>query len=290
MDLVLPDKNVLPMLRIDAHQHFWKFDPVRDSWINDEMLQIRRDFFPEDLRPILEKHHFDGCVAVQASESMKENEFLAELADEHDFIKGIVGWVDLNSKEVEEQIEFCSIWPKIKGFRNILQHQPVRDCMLDPKFLNGLRAMGKYGYTYDLLVLADQLPYVKSLVAKFPNQKFVIDHLAKPEIKSGQIAEWAKWMAEIAGFENVYCKISGMVTEADWKNWCLEDFYPYMETVVEAFGIERVMYGSDWPVCLVAASYDETIEIVQDYFASFSVNEQEKFFGGNAEEFYQLSI
>lgn len=290
MDLALPDKHVLPMLRIDAHQHFWKYDPVRDSWINEEMQNIRKDFFPDDLKPILRKHQFDGCVAVQASESMKENEFLSELADESPFIRGVVGWIDIFSNEVEDQLELCSIWPQIKGFRNILQHRQVRDCMLQPEFIKGLRTLNKYGYSYDLLVLADQLPYVKELVAQFPNQKFVIDHIAKPDIKNGHLQEWSRWMAEIARYENVSCKISGMVTEADWKIWCDEDFYPCIETVVEAFGTERIMYGSDWPVCLVAASYEETLGIVQDYFASFSENEQEKFFGGNAVEFYNLDI
>jgi L-fuconolactonase len=274
--------------RIDAHQHFWKFDPVRDSWINDEMKTIRKDFFPEDLQPLLEKNGFDGCVAVQADQSEEENHFHLALADQFSFIKGIVGWVDLRSANSEERLHYYSQFKKLKGFRHVLQGEPKRDLMLEPAFMKGIALLNKYHFTYDILIFTDQLKYIPQFVSSFPNQPFVIDHLAKPKIKNGEINQWKKDIKAVAQFENVYCKLSGMVTEADWKSWTPDQFTPYIETVVEAFGIERVLFGSDWPVCLVAGSYTKVLAIVEDYFSSFSKAEQERVFGLNAIEFYKL--
>jgi len=276
------------MKRIDSHQHFWKFDPVRDSWINDEMKIIQRDFLPEDLQPILDQNGFDGCVAVQSDQSEAENHFHFQNAEKSDFIKGIVGWVDLQSKTVEERLEYYSQYKKIKGFRHVLQGESQRDLMLQPAFMNGILLLRKYNFTYDILIFKDQLQYLPKMVSSFPDQRFVIDHIAKPDIKNGEIDQWKKDIQKIARFENVHCKISGMVTEADWKNWKKEDFKPYLDAVVEAFGTDRIMFGSDWPVCLVAASYKEMLDIVEDYFSSFSEEEQEKFFGWNAIRFYNL--
>ena len=276
------------MVRIDSHQHFWKFDPVRDSWINDEMKVIQKDFLPEDLEPILKQNGFDGCVAVQSDQSEAENHFHFTKAEEFDFIKGIVGWVDLQAKMVEERLQYYTQFKKIKGFRHVLQGEPQRDLMLQPAFMNGISLLQKYTFTYDILIFKDQLQYLPKFVSAFPDQRFVIDHIAKPGIKDGEIEEWRDDIKEVAQFENVYCKISGMVTEADWKNWKNEQFKPYIDTVVEAFGVDRIMFGSDWPVCLVAASYSQMLGIVEDYFASFSKDEQEKFFGVNAMKFYNL--
>ena len=276
------------MKTIDAHQHFWQFDPVRDSWITDEMSVIQKDFFPDDLKPVLQQNGFDGCVAVQASQSEEETDFLVSLAAQNDFIKGVVGWVDLQANDIEERLAKYKSIPVIKGFRHVLQGEPQRDLMLKPEFKRGIAALQKHGFTYDILIFPDQVNFSDELVASFPEQKFVIDHIAKPYIKRKEIDEWKKDMEKIAKHENVYCKISGMVTEADWKAWKKEDFKPYLDVVVEAFGTDRILFGSDWPVCLVAASYEKMLAIVKDYFASFSQDEQDRFFGLNAIRFYNL--
>jgi L-fuconolactonase len=276
------------MKRIDSHQHFWKFDPVRDSWINNDMKVIQRDFLPGDLQPILEQNGFDGCVAVQSDQSEAENHFHFQNAENFDFIKGIVGWVDLQSKTAEERLQYYAQFEKIKGFRHVLQGEPQRDLMLQPSFMNGISLLRKYNFTYDILIFKDQLQYMPKFVSAFPDQLFVIDHIAKPDIKNGEIDQWREDIQQVAEFENVYCKISGMVTEADWKNWKKEKFKPYMDVVVEAFGTNRIMFGSDWPVCLVAASYNEMLGVAEDYFSSFSKEEQEDFFGLNAIRFYNL--
>jgi L-fucono-1,5-lactonase len=206
----------------------------------------------------------------------------------NDFIKGVVGWVDLQSANVEERLAYYSSFKKMKGFRHVLQGETDRALVLKPAFRNGISKLEKHGFTYDILIFPDQLKYIHEFVAAFPDQKFVIDHIAKPKIKYGKIEEWEKDIIEVARHENVYCKISGMVTEADWKKWKKEDFNPYIDVVVEAFGTRRIMYGSDWPVCLVAATYKKVLDIVQEYFSSFSQNEQQLFFGENAVRFYNL--
>ena len=275
-------------IRIDAHQHFWKFDPVRDSWINDEMAVIQRDFFPNDLKALLKRNDFDGSVVVQSDQSESENDFQLKNAEANEFIKGVVGWVDLQSSDIEERLGYYSSFKKMKGFRHVLQGETDRSLMLKPGFMNGIGKLEKFEFTYDILIYADQLKYIPEFVGAFMNQKFVIDHLAKPGIKNQDIADWKNEMEKIARFENVYCKISGMVTEADWKSWKQDDFIPYIDVVIEAFGPNRIMYGSDWPVCLVAASYEQMLGIVEEYFSSFSETEQELFFGKNAIQFYNL--
>jgi len=275
-------------MRIDAHQHFWKFDPVRDSWINDDMAVIQKDFLPRDLQPVLKKNDFDGSVVVQSDQSENENEFQLKNAEENDFIKGAVGWVDLRANNIEERLSYYSSFKKMKGFRHVLQGETDRSLMLKPEFMNGVSQLEKFGFTYDILIYPDQLKYVPEFVGAFMHQKFVIDHLAKPGIRNKEISDWKREIQNIARFENVYCKISGMVTEADWTNWKQDDFVPYIDVVIEAFGPNRILYGSDWPVCLVAASYEQMLGIVQEYFSSFSETEQELFFGDNATKFYNL--
>lgn len=274
------------MLRIDAHQHFWKFDPVRDGWIDETMKVIQRDFLPADLEPVLRANGMDGCVVVQADQSRQETLF--HLSLEHAFIKGIVGWVDLQAEDIREQLAHYSQFKKIKGFRHVLQGEKQRDYMLRPAFKRGIAMLRNFGFTYDILVFPDQLKYTKEFIEEFPEQPFVIDHLAKPYIREGKLNEWTRDMQAIARYENVLCKVSGMVTEADWKSWKYEDFKPYLDVVVEAFGTKRLLYGSDWPVCLVAASYEKVIGIVTEYFSTFSEAEQHAFFGGNATRFYTL--
>jgi L-fuconolactonase len=276
-------------LRIDAHQHFWQFDPVRDSWITDEMQTIRRDFLPDHLLPLLEECGIDGCVLVQADQSERENEFLLGLADAYDFIKGVVGWVDLRHPEVEQRLNYYSAFSKMKGFRHVLQGEHDRALMLNPNFKRGITALAAYGYAYDILIYPDQLGYTHEFVMSFPDQPFVIDHIAKPHIRDRYITEeWRNAIRAVAACDNVYCKISGIVTEADWQHWKPEHLRVYIDTVVEAFGTDRILFGSDWPVCLVAATYGQVFEVVQDYFAAFSADEQAAFFGGNAIKLYKL--
>jgi L-fuconolactonase len=277
------------MRRIDAHQHFWKFDPNRDGWISDDMAVIRKDFMPADLAPHLREGAFDGTVLVQVDPSEDENDFQLDNASRHDFIKGVVGWLNLQDADVERQLERYKRFPKLKGFRHILQGERDRALMLKPAFKHGIGMLARFGYTFDILIYPDQLGYTREFVAAFPDQPFVIDHMAKPHIKDRMITdEWKEAIRAVAAYPNVSCKISGFVNEADWKNWKPEHFRPYFDTVAEAFGANRILYGSDWPVCLVAASYAQVLQVVTDYFASFSKDEQEAFFGGNAIKFYNL--
>jgi L-fuconolactonase len=276
------------MKTIDAHQHFWEYHPDTHSWINDEMACIRKDFMPSDLIPVYQQNHIDYCIAVQAEQTKAENNLLLNLAGANDFIAGIVGWIDLKAADIHDQLSQYKAYKKMKGFRHILQAEPA-SFMLDPDFLRGIAALKKYGFTYDVLVYPNQLDAVMQLIQLNPDQPFVIDHLAKPYIKKGEIAEWKNAIQKLAAFPNVYCKISGMVTEADYTNWKTADFTPYIDVVVDAFGTKRIMYGSDWPVCLVAATYQEVLNITQQYFASFTQTEQADFFYNNAHHFYQLS-
>lgn len=276
------------MKRIDAHQHFWKFDPVRDNWITDDMKVIQKDFSPADLQKVLVENGFDGCVAVQSDQTEAENEFHLSHVKDFDFIRGIVGWVDLQSGKVEERLQHYSQFEKIKGFRHVLQGEPQRNLMLQPAFMNGISLLDKYHFTYDILIFKDQLQFVPEFVSAFRDQRFVLDHIAKPDIKNGDIDQWKKEITALREFENLYCKVSGMVTEADWSGWKREHIKPYLDVVVETFGTERLMFGSDWPVCLVAGSYSDVVGIVEDYFSSFSDSEQERIFGSNAVRFYNL--
>jgi L-fuconolactonase len=276
------------MPRIDAHQHFWKFDPIRDSWIDASMKRIQRDFYPQDLKPLLESHGFDGTVLVQADQSDAETAYLLSRAWQCDFIKGIVGWIDLQADDISERLDECAHNKVLKGFRHVLQGERQRDFMLRPAFMRGVGELQRNGYTYDILVYPDQLRFVKQFVAAFPNQPFVIDHMAKPYIKNGDIEAWRSDMRDVASFPNVYCKISGLVTEADWVMWKEPELTPYIDAVLDAFGPQRMMFGSDWPVCLIAAEYEQVVNIVKNYFLSFSKHEQELIFGTTATRFYKL--
>ncbi|WP_119791621.1 amidohydrolase family protein [Flavobacterium anhuiense] len=273
--------------RIDSHQHFWKFDPVRDSWIDETMQNIQRDFLPKDLEPLLKENEFEGCVAVQASQSEEETHFLLDLAAKNDFIKGVVGWIDLRNENIEGRLQFFSDQKKLKGFRHVVQGE-ADDFMDGAEFRRGIAALQPFNYTYDILIFHRQLPAAMCLVKDFPNQKFVIDHIAKPDIKSGSIDSWKKGIEEIAKYDNVWCKISGMVTEADWKNWKPEDLKPYLDVIFENFSIDKLMYGSDWPVLNVASDYHEVVKTLEDYVSKFSVEDQNKIWFENAKEFYKL--
>jgi L-fuconolactonase len=275
------------MNRIDAHQHFWKFDPVRDSWIDESMQKIQRDFLPEDLLPLLQQNQFSGCVAVQASQSEDETNFLVNLAAKNDFIKGVVGWVDLRGVTIEERLSHFSSNKIIKGFRHVVQGEPD-DFMLRKDFQNGISALKQFNFTYDILIFHRQLPAAIELANQFPDQPFVIDHIAKPDIKSGDILSWKKGIEEISKAENVFCKISGMVTEADWKNWKTDDLKPYLDIVFENFSADKLMFGSDWPVLNVASNYTEVVKTLEDYIVQLPVENQNKIWFQNAISFYKL--
>jgi len=275
-------------MKIDSHQHFWKFDPVRDSWINEEMAVIQRDFLPDDLKPVLDRNGIDGCVVVQADQSEAENGFLLGNANDYEFIKGVVGWVDLRSPDVESRLEYYSRFNKMKGFRHVLQGEADRALMLTPAFMKGIKALMKLDFTYDILIYPDQLKFVADFVKVFPDQKFVIDHIAKPYIKDKKIDDWAEDLKALHGLENLYCKVSGMVTEADWNGWKPGDFTPYLDVVLEIFGTKKLMFGSDWPVCNVAGGYDQVVSISQNFAEQLSANEQADFWGNNAVRFYGL--
>ena len=275
-------------MRIDSHQHFWMYEKQQHAWINDAMHIIQKNFMPADLQPVLKKNNIDGCVLVQVDQTEDENIFQLKSASGYDFIKGVVGWVDLQATNIEDRLQHYQQFKKIKGFRHILQDEKDRALMLRPAFKRGIGLLNAYNFTYDILILPDQLQYTRELVKSFPDQRFVIDHIAKPDIKNKKINDWEKDMRALASYKNVYCKISGMVTEADWHHWNIKDFFPYLDVIVQTFGTKRIMFGSDWPVCLVAASYEQMMAIVQEYFSSFSENEQNDFFANNAIKFYNL--
>ncbi|GAA4934215.1 amidohydrolase family protein [Algibacter agarivorans] len=273
---------------IDSHQHFWNYEPVKHDWIDDNMSVIRRDFTPSDLKKVYDENDIDGCVAVQADQTLAETDFLIQLSNENDFIKGIVGWVDLRNKNVEADLEKYSAFKKVKGFRHVVQGEPDHNFLLRPNFLRGISALKKHDFTYDILIFPHQLGAALEFVKQFPKQKFIIDHIAKPYIKDGFFDGWKVLMSEIAKHENVHCKISGMITEADFKTWTPSQIEPYMNVVLNAFGNKKVMFGSDWPVCLVAGNYKQVKDLVTDFIANLSAAEQADIMGQNAIKFYKL--
>lgn len=275
-------------MTIDAHQHFWHYHPVKDAWITEEMKVIQRDFLPQDLQPVLQENGIDGCIAVQADQSEEETTFLLELAAKHAFIRGVVGWIDLRAANLEERLAHFSQFKTLKGFRHIVQGEPDPAFLLREDFCKGIQALKKYDLTYDILVYPVQLPAVAGFVQRFPEHRLVIDHLAKPDFKTGDISTWEKQMRTIAQHQQVHCKLSGMVTEADWQHWEPAHFAPFLDVALEAFGADRLLFGSDWPVCQVAGSYAQVKEIVTDYISRLSATEQAKIMGGNAVRFYNL--
>jgi L-fuconolactonase len=276
-------------MRIDAHQHFWHYDPVRDSWITEEMSVLKRDFLPDDLKQPLEAQGVEGTVAVQADQSEDETHFLLQLAESHSFIQGVVGWVDLLAPTLGQRLEHFSRFGRLCGVRHIAQAE-ADDFLARDDVVHGIGLLSDFGLTYDILVYPQQLPAALSLVERLPDSSFVVDHLAKPPICKDETEPWATHMRELAQHANVWCKVSGLVTEADWRRWRLEDIRPYLDIVFEAFGPDRLMFGSDWPVCLLAASYREVWELLDGYASQLSASEREKLFGGNAASFYGLAL
>jgi L-fuconolactonase len=277
------------MMTIDSHQHFWRYNPVRDSWITHDMAVLKHDFLPENLIPELSGNQVDGCIAVQADQSEQETMFLLDLAEHNSFIRGVVGWVDLRSDRLAQRLQFFSRFQKLRGFRHIIQSETDDRFMLHDDFLAGIAELQGFGFAYDILVYARQLPAAIELAAKFPSQKFVLDHIAKPEIKAKEIACWERCVRRLAALPNVHCKLSGMITEADWQRWQPSDLKPYLDVVFDCFGADRLMFGSDWPVCLLAGSYRQVKDIIADYVETLSQSDKDKIFGLNASRFYGLA-
>jgi L-fuconolactonase len=275
-------------MRIDSHQHFWIYEPVKDGWIPDHMASIRRDFLPEEVLASMVRNNISDCVLVQADQSERETYFLLELAERYDFIKGVVGWVDLRSGNIAGRLKHFSQYTHLKGFRHIVQAEKQVDFLLDPDFIRGISFLDRYGFTYDILIYPRHLPYALELVKKFPSQRFVIDHLAKPLIRDGETAAWERGLRPFAACANVFCKMAGLVTEADQEHWRMEDLGRYIEIVFDIFGPDRVMFGSDWPVCLPAASYDQVCAIVEYHTSFLSLADKDKLWGLNCSRFYNL--
>jgi len=275
-------------MHIDAHQHFWVYDPREYGWIDDSMTALRRDFLPHDLKPELDQAGFQGSVAVQARQTIEETRWLLDLAASSPFVLGVVGWVDLQSPDAGSQLQAFAQNPKLVGIRHIVQAEPDDQFLLRPEFKRGIAALEEFDLAYDILIYTKHLKVAAEFVRQFPRQRFVLDHLAKPPIKDGILQPWIRGIEELAAFPNVMCKLSGMVTEADWQHWKPEHMAPYLDVAFRCFGPQRLMIGSDWPVCAVAAPYSLAMNVVKNYLASFSDADREAVLGGNAQRFWKL--
>jgi len=276
-------------VRIDAHQHFWKYSREEYPWIGAGMERLARDHLPADLAPLARAAGIGGSVAVQARQSLAETRWLLELAEADPFVVGVVGWVDLRSPAVGEELAALAGRPKLVGVRHVVQDEPDPRFLLGEAFVRGLEQLHQHGLAYDLLLYPPQLPAAVELAGRLPGQPFVLDHLAKPRVKTGEIEPWRRDVEALARRQNVCCKVSGLVTEAAWRRWRRADFTPYLEVVLAAFGPGRLLFGSDWPVCLLSGDYPDVVGIAEDFFSLLSAAEREAVFGGNAARFYGLA-
>ena len=274
--------------KIDVHQHFWKYDPIEYAWISDQMSVLKRNFLPEDLFKAAEGTGFQESIAVQARQSIEETDWLLALASENPRIGGVVGWLDLCSPDIEQQLLKYAANPKLKGLRHVLQDEPDDFFELKPEFLKGISYLEAAGLIYEILIYPRQLKNAIRLAGLFPDQKYILDHCAKPLIEKGEILEWTEMITELASFPNVSCKVSGLVTEADWVTWKPDDFYPYLDVIWNAFGEDRIMIGSDWPVCLLAASYPQVVCLAEGYFEKLGDKVLKKLSSDNALREYHL--
>ncbi len=274
-------------MKIDAHQHYWQFDPQRDSWIDETMVVLQRNFLPSHIHDEMKQHGFTGSVAVQAAESDEETEWLLNLAAQYNWIQKVVGWVDLTADNIDATLERYKSNKRLAGFRQILQSKPA-EYLADSRFRRGIAALCKHNYTYDVLIFPQHMPQTLMLVRDFPNQMFVIDHMAKPSIRNGEIEVWEKYLRQIARCENVYCKVSGLVTEADWNAWQPSQLLPYIEVALEAFSPDRLMFGSDWPVATLAGSFGQVVDVAQSSLEHLSPGERQMIMGGTASRFYGI--
>lgn len=273
---------------IDSHHHFWKYDPVEYDWIDDSMKVIRKDFLPENLKTTIQEAGVDGLISVQARQSVEETDWLIGMAQQNEFIKGVVGWLPLIQDDIEKYLEKYVDEKKLKGVRHVIQEESDPEFMLRKDFNHGISLLKKYSLVYDILIVERQLPNTIRFVDQHPDQVFVLDHIAKPLIGSNELSPWKENIQEFARRENVNCKISGMVTEADYQKWITSQLLPYFDVILKAFGPDRLLFGSDWPVCLVATSYKNWMELVQKNIKYLSETERLKIMGGNATRLYQL--
>jgi len=280
--------RVIRPMGIDAHQHFWIYNPAEYGWIDESMAAIRQDFLPEDLEPELTRNEFQGSIAVQTRQTLEETRWLLELADRSSKILGVVGWVDLRSPDARSQLSGFARNPKLVGIRHIVQSEPDDRFLLREDFLRGIAWLEEFDLAYDIQIYTKHLPVAAEFVERFPQQRFVLDHLAKPPIKSREIDSWAAGIRRLAVFPNVFCKLSGMVTEADWERWKPEDMTPCLDVAFDTFGASRLMIGSDWPVCLVAGSYSRTLDVVKNYLQGYPAETRDAVLGGNARRFWRL--
>ena len=272
---------------IDSHVHFWNFDAERDSWITEDMGIIRNDFMPSDFITATSETPINACIAVQADQSEEQNHFLLNLAKQSDAIKGIVGWVDLLNPNLEERLSFYKNHTLIKGFRHVLQAE-TDDFISAEKLAQGIRTLHKFGYTYDLLCYHTQLNAIQKLVDQLTNQPLILDHCGKPDVKNQDLLVYDRNIERLAKNQNVYCKISGLLAEADWKNWTEKEIFSCFDIIFKHFGVDRILYGSDWPVMLISRPYKDWYNLANKYLAQFSEAEKLKIFGGNASRFYGL--
>jgi len=273
---------------IDSHHHFWKYDPIEYDWIDDSMKVIRKDFLPENLKTTIQEAGVDGVISVQARQSVEETDWLIGMAHQNEFIKGVVGWLPLVQKDIEEYLEKYADEKKLKGVRHVIQGEPDPEFMLRKDFNHGISLLKKYSLVYDILIVERQLPNTIRFVDQHPEQVFVLDHIAKPLIGRNELSPWKENIQELAKRENMNCKISGMVTEADYQKWTPSQLLPYIEVILEAFGPDRLLFGSDWPVCLVATTYTNWVNLVRKNVTSYTKTEQAKIMGENALRLYQL--
>lgn len=275
--------------RIDSHHHLWRYSRQAYPWISPEMKVLERDFLPEDLEPELERHRISGSIAVQARQTMEETSILLAEASQHAWIRGVVGWAPIASQSFPAILERLCEQPKLKGLRHVIQDEPDDDFILGQDFNRGIRRLHATGLVYDILIKEKHLPQTIQFVDRHPEQVFILDHMAKPRIAAQELSPWRERIRELAERENVYCKISGMVTEAAWDNWNAEQLRPYYEIVLENFGPRRLMMGSDWPVCLLATSYSRWIAVLEEWIGALSAAEQSRIVGGTAVDAYRLA-
>ena len=273
---------------IDSHQHFWQVGRFDYPWMTRDLGVLYRDYLPDELAPILRTNGVEKTVLVQASNSIAESRWLLSLADENDFIAGVVGWVDLMSSDVDAQLIELTAHPKFKGVRHLVESEPQDDWIIQPAVLSGLKRLSTYGLSYDLLVHTRHLKHVPRVAESCPDLVLVIDHLAKPPIAKHALDEWSQAFKPLASYRNIHCKLSGLVTEANWTSWQTDDLRPFVEFALESFGTDRLMFGSDYPVCLLAASYDRMLESFQEILTNLSDTEREKIFSRNAARVYRV--
>ena len=274
-------------MHLDSHVHFWQYNPAEYAWIDKTMTSLRRDFMPEDALGVMGPAGIDTCVVVQVRQTLDETRWMLALAEHHPFIAGVVGWVDLRSDDLEAQIQAVA-HPKLVGVRHIVQAEPD-DFLLGDRFRRGVERLSRYGLAYDILIYARQMPAAIEFASRLPGIRLVLDHLGKPDIKGNGFDSWRRDLDRIAAIPNVYAKLSGLVTEADWNRWTIEDLHRYVNAALDAFGPERLMFGSDWPVCTLAAQYGRIVEIVRTAIDERPQSEQDSILGGTARQFWRLA-